>query len=106
MVVLLIARFEGIAVPVVAARADADDASLAVVGGIFPGNDSAVAANAEDFTTSAGLPGSVVIVATPVGADVVLGGGVGDMIAGIGAINLLRVVALDKILPHPSSCWA
>ena len=44
MVVLHIASLISIGVPVVAARADADDAALTIVSRIFPCYDSAIAA--------------------------------------------------------------
>ena len=98
VVVLGITSLEGVGVPVVAPRTDTDDAALAVVGRIFPCNDSAVATYAEDLTTGAGFPSSVIVVAAPVGTDMVLCCGVSDVVAGISTIDFLWVVACDKSL--------
>ena len=95
---LSIACLVGIRVPVVAARADADDAAFAILGGILPSHDGTVATNTEHLASCARLPCSMAVIAAPVGADVVLCCGVGDMIAGIRAINLIGIVACDKIL--------
>ena len=87
-----IACFVGVGVPVVAARADADDAALAILGGILPSHDGTVATYAEHLASCARLPCCMVVISTPVGADVVLCCGVGDMIAGISAVNLVGVI--------------
>jgi hypothetical protein len=73
VVVLHITRFIGVRVPVVAARADTDDTTLAVVGWILPCYYGTVASDTKDLTTRTGVPGGMVIVASPVGTDMVLG---------------------------------
>ena len=97
---LRIACFEGIRIPVVTAGTDTDDSTLTIVGRIFPSYDSSVATYAQDLTTCTCLPCSMVIVTAPVGTDVVLSCRVGDVIAGIGAVNLLLVVACHQVLPQ------
>ena len=74
--------------------------SLAFFGRVFPGNYGAVAAYAQNLTAGSFFPCVVVVIAAPVGTDVVLCGGVGDVIAGIGAIYFLRIVAGNEILPQ------
>ena len=96
MEVLLIFGLEHVGIPVVAAGADADDTALAVLGRVLPGHDSAVAAHTQNLAASAGLPGCVVVIAAPVGTDVVLGRRVGDVVAVVGAIDLVRIVAGDE----------
>ena len=74
MVLLGITSLIGIGIPVVAARTDTDDATLALASGILPEHDSAVATYAENLTAGAAGPDVIVVIATPVGTDVVLGG--------------------------------
>ena len=98
MVLLGITSLVGVGIPVVAARTDADDASLAVMGGILPQHDSTITTDAENPTASAAGPNVIVVISTPVGTDVVLCGRVGDVVTGIGAINLVGVITSDEIL--------
>ena len=42
----------------------------------------------------------MVVIAAPVGTNMILSRGVGDVITGIGAIHLLRVVACHQVLPE------
>ena len=76
------------------------------MGGIFPSHDGSVATHAEDGSARARGPGGVVGIVAPVGADVVLGGGVGDVVAGIGAIDFLRIVTGDEALEERVSVLA
>lgn len=98
MEVLHIASLEGVRVPVVAAGADTDDTTLAVVGRILPCDDGTVTADTEDGSTGASLPSGMVGVVSPVRTDMVLGGRVGDVVTGIGGVNMTCLIAGNKIL--------
>ena len=69
------------------------------MGRIFPCNDSTIATYAKNLTSGTRLPSRMVVVATPIGTDVILSGRVGDVVTFVGAIDLLRVVTCNEILP-------
>ena len=94
-----VASLKGVGIPVVASSADADDSTLAVVSGIFPGNDSPIATYSENGCTGAGFPCLMVVVTAPISSDVILCCGVGDMLSGIWGIYCILVVAFHELMP-------
>ena len=97
MEVLTISSLIGIGIPVIASRADTDDTALAVVCRIFPSHNCSIAADTKNLAACACFPCIMIIVAAPVGADMILSCRVCDVIARISAIHFIWIVALNEV---------